>query len=56
MGHMIAFGTVCIFAGFTQIIGMTRGGPDSEFGNGIVFAGICAVVWAAVVIVTRWIA
>ncbi len=49
MGHMIAFGIIAIIGGFTQIVGMTPGGPSSEYGKGVVFTGICAVVWAALV-------
>jgi hypothetical protein len=55
MGHMIAFGLLAIVAGLTQIIGMTRGGPDSEFGRGFVVAGICALVWAGAVLLVRLI-
>lgn len=50
MGHMIAFGILTIICGFTQTVG-----PRADYGNGMILAGVGAIVWAVVVLLARLI-
>lgn len=55
MGHMIAFGLLTIICGFTQTVGSLPRGPSADYGNGMILAGVGAVVWAGVVLLARLI-